>query len=125
MHSPLLLWGCADVSRNEDQNCLLHSVHKYSIENAYLVAVVSEFQTFLWSVGFLCILHYPWVLIGNECYMLYSVVSVFCCRGFDTDGAEVVRPYTPTTLDSDVGFFELVVKVRSQACSTDSSGGTN
>jgi len=33
------------------------------------------------------------------------------CMGIDTDGTEVVRPYTPTTLDSDVGFFDLVVKV--------------
>jgi hypothetical protein len=60
LHSPLLLWGCVDVSSSEDQNCLLHNVHKYSIEN-----------------------------------------------------------------DSDVGFFELVVKVRNQACSTKSSDRTN
>lgn len=32
-------------------------------------------------------------------------------RGEDYQGAEVIRPYTPITLDSDVGFFELVVKV--------------
>ncbi len=60
LHSPLLLWGCADVSSSEDQNCLLHNVHKYSIES-----------------------------------------------------------------DLDVGFFELVVTVRSQACSTNSNGKTN
>ncbi|OAE32337.1 hypothetical protein AXG93_3017s1070 [Marchantia polymorpha subsp. ruderalis] len=31
-------------------------------------------------------------------------------RGQDVEGEEVIKPYTPTTLDSDVGFFELVVK---------------
>jgi cytochrome-b5 reductase len=33
------------------------------------------------------------------------------CMGFDSEGVEVVRPYTPTTLDTDVGYFDLVVKV--------------
>ncbi|GAB4836196.1 NADH-cytochrome b5 reductase [Ancistrocladus abbreviatus] len=33
------------------------------------------------------------------------------CRGKDSQGEEVVRPYTPITLDSDVGYFELVVKM--------------
>lgn len=33
------------------------------------------------------------------------------CRGKDKDGEEVIRPYTPITLDSDVGYFELVVKM--------------
>ncbi|KAJ0045852.1 hypothetical protein Pint_05728 [Pistacia integerrima] len=33
------------------------------------------------------------------------------CRGQDREGKEVVRPYTPITLDSDLGFFELVVKM--------------
>lgn len=32
-------------------------------------------------------------------------------RGKDSLGDEVVKPYTPTTLDSDVGYFELVIKV--------------
>lgn len=32
-------------------------------------------------------------------------------RGEDSEGNEVIRPYTPITLDSDVGYFELVVKV--------------
>ncbi|EFJ10977.1 hypothetical protein SELMODRAFT_229315 [Selaginella moellendorffii] len=35
------------------------------------------------------------------------------CRGKDRDGADVIKPYTPTTLDSDVGYFELVVKIYS------------
>jgi hypothetical protein len=26
-------------------------------------------------------------------------------------GDEVIKPYTPTTLDSDIGYFELVIKV--------------
>ncbi|XP_028807569.1 NADH--cytochrome b5 reductase 1 [Neltuma alba] len=33
------------------------------------------------------------------------------CRGRDSNGEEVIRPYTPITLDSDVGYFELVVKM--------------
>ncbi|KAB1225499.1 NADH--cytochrome b5 reductase 1 [Morella rubra] len=33
------------------------------------------------------------------------------CRGKDSEGQEVIRPYTPITLDSDVGYFELVVKM--------------
>ncbi|GMY23542.1 NADH--cytochrome b5 reductase 1 [Fagus crenata] len=32
------------------------------------------------------------------------------CRGKDSQGVEVIRPYTPITLDSNVGYFELVVK---------------
>lgn len=33
-------------------------------------------------------------------------------RGKDSVGEEVIKPYTvPTTLDSDVGYFELVIKV--------------
>ncbi|PNX76858.1 NADH cytochrome b5 reductase, partial [Trifolium pratense] len=32
------------------------------------------------------------------------------CRGKDAQGDEVIKPYTPTTLDSDVGHFELVIK---------------
>ncbi|KAG2396811.1 NADH--cytochrome b5 reductase [Vigna angularis] len=33
-------------------------------------------------------------------------------RGRDSQGEEVLRSYTPITLDSDVGYFELVVKGR-------------
>ncbi|KAL3579534.1 hypothetical protein D5086_021038 [Populus alba] len=33
------------------------------------------------------------------------------CRGKDSEGQEVTRPYTPITLDSQVGYFELVVKM--------------
>ncbi|KAI4383722.1 hypothetical protein MLD38_009527 [Melastoma candidum] len=36
------------------------------------------------------------------------------CRGKDAVGEEVVKPYTPTTLDSDVGYFELVIKMYPQ-----------
>ncbi|KAJ4724599.1 NADH-cytochrome b5 reductase [Melia azedarach] len=32
------------------------------------------------------------------------------CRGRDALDEEVVKPYTPTTLDSDLGYFELVIK---------------
>lgn len=33
------------------------------------------------------------------------------CRGRDDKGEEVIKPYTPITLDSDVGHFDLVVKM--------------
>ncbi|KAJ6346386.1 hypothetical protein OIU78_008930 [Salix suchowensis] len=36
------------------------------------------------------------------------------CRGKDSVGEEVVKPYTPTTLDSDIGYFELVIKMYPQ-----------
>uniref|UniRef100_A0A2P2KD29 NADH-cytochrome b5 reductase n=1 Tax=Rhizophora mucronata TaxID=61149 RepID=A0A2P2KD29_RHIMU len=36
------------------------------------------------------------------------------CRGKDSQGEEVIKPYTPTTLDSDVGHFELVIKMYAQ-----------
>ncbi|KMZ62622.1 NADH:cytochrome b5 reductase [Zostera marina] len=36
------------------------------------------------------------------------------CRGTDGAGEEVTKPYTPTTLDSDVGYFELVIKMYPQ-----------
>ncbi|XP_062167447.1 NADH--cytochrome b5 reductase 1 [Alnus glutinosa] len=36
------------------------------------------------------------------------------CRGKDSQGEVVIKPYTPTTLDSDVGYFELVIKMYPQ-----------
>ncbi|XP_042409256.1 NADH--cytochrome b5 reductase 1-like isoform X1 [Zingiber officinale] len=36
------------------------------------------------------------------------------CRGKDNLGDEVIKPYTPTTLDSDLGYFELVIKMYPQ-----------
>ncbi|XP_052302323.1 NADH--cytochrome b5 reductase 1 isoform X2 [Populus trichocarpa] len=36
------------------------------------------------------------------------------CKGKDGQGEEVIKPYTPTTLDSDVGQFELVIKMYPQ-----------
>lgn len=36
------------------------------------------------------------------------------CRGQDASGEEVIKPYTPTTLDSDIGSFELVIKMYPQ-----------
>ncbi|GAB2230193.1 hypothetical protein Droror1_Dr00014451 [Drosera rotundifolia] len=36
------------------------------------------------------------------------------CRGKDSQGEEVIKPYTPTTLDTDVGHFELVIKMYPQ-----------
>ncbi|KAA8516284.1 hypothetical protein F0562_016577 [Nyssa sinensis] len=40
------------------------------------------------------------------------------CKGKDSQGEEVIKPYSPTTLDSDVGFFELVIKMYPQGCHT-------
>ncbi|GAB4824558.1 NADH-cytochrome b5 reductase [Ancistrocladus abbreviatus] len=36
------------------------------------------------------------------------------CRGKDAVDEEVIKAYTPTTLDSDVGYFELVIKMYPQ-----------
>ncbi|OWM73592.1 NADH--cytochrome b5 reductase 1-like [Punica granatum] len=36
------------------------------------------------------------------------------CRGKDSQGEDVIKPYTPTTLDSDVGYFDLVIKMYPQ-----------
>lgn len=36
------------------------------------------------------------------------------CRGQDNTGEEVIKPYTPTTLDSDLGNFQLVIKMYPQ-----------
>ncbi|XP_047337947.1 NADH--cytochrome b5 reductase 1 [Impatiens glandulifera] len=36
------------------------------------------------------------------------------CKGKDSVGEDVIKPYTPTTLDSDVGHFELVIKMYPQ-----------
>lgn len=33
------------------------------------------------------------------------------CKGKDAQGDVVIKPYTPTTLDSDLGYFELVIKI--------------
>ncbi|KAJ6803376.1 putative NADH--cytochrome b5 reductase 1 [Iris pallida] len=34
-------------------------------------------------------------------------------------GEEVIKPYAPTTLDSDLGYFELVIKLQGVAMSSD------
>lgn len=49
-------------------------------------------------------------LFAYEC--VSYIYSFIFPRGFASEGVEVVRPYTPTTLDTDVGYFDLVVKVR-------------
>ncbi|XP_047941423.1 NADH--cytochrome b5 reductase 1-like isoform X2 [Salvia hispanica] len=33
------------------------------------------------------------------------------CKGKDRQGGVVIKPYNPITLDSDVGYFELVIKM--------------
>lgn len=51
----------------------------------------------------------------DGCVVHYNTLSleIFCSlyRGKDSLGEEVVKPYTPTTLDTDVGYFDLVIKV--------------
>ncbi|KAI4382633.1 hypothetical protein MLD38_008572 [Melastoma candidum] len=42
-------------------------------------------------------------------YLGLPVGQHIVCRGCDGDGKEVIRPYTPITLDSDKGYFELVM----------------
>ena len=43
---------------------------------------------------------------------VYPLIKlVLHIRGKDSQGEEVIKPYTPTTLDTDVGYFELVIKV--------------
>ena len=46
-----------------------------------------------------------------QCFVIIIWTSSFSNRGKDSQGEEVIKPYTPTTLDSDVGHFELVLKV--------------
>ncbi|CAM8883836.1 unnamed protein product [Rhodiola kirilowii] len=36
------------------------------------------------------------------------------CKGKDAQGEDIIKPYTPTTLDTDVGYFELVIKMYPQ-----------
>ena len=43
--------------------------------------------------------------------MLRILNIIFLNRGKDQHGDDVVKAYTPTTLDSDLGYFELVIKV--------------
>lgn len=50
------------------------------------------------------------------CIIVYAIDffvfnNVPSYRGKDSQGEEVIRPYTPTTLDSDIGYFDLVIKV--------------
>lgn len=41
----------------------------------------------------------------------YNCYLLMLSRGKDSQGEEVMRSYTPITLDSNIGYFELVVKV--------------
>lgn len=54
----------------------------------------------------LCIVCYIFIII-----ILASYMSYLSNRGKDSQGEEIIKPYTPTTLDCDVGYFELVIKV--------------
>ena len=51
-----------------------------------------------------------------RCSLWFFLINITCFfillgRGKDSEGQEVTRPYTPITLDSQAGYFELVVKV--------------
>ncbi|KAG6750836.1 hypothetical protein POTOM_045351 [Populus tomentosa] len=50
--------------------------------------------------------------IGQHISCKFSSFLLFL--GKDGQGEEVIKPYTPTTLDSDVGQFELVIKMYPQ-----------
>ncbi|KAG2618494.1 hypothetical protein PVAP13_3NG079622 [Panicum virgatum] len=50
----------------------------------------------------------------NFCNLDSPPVCPCCSRGQDAAGEEVIKPYTPTTLDSDLGHFELVIKMYPQ-----------
>ncbi|XP_071696146.1 NADH--cytochrome b5 reductase 1-like isoform X2 [Rutidosis leptorrhynchoides] len=43
--------------------------------------------------------------------LLYQHLYFEKQRGEDSQGEEVIKSYTPTTLDTDVGYFELVIKM--------------
>ncbi|KAK4404622.1 NADH--cytochrome reductase 1 [Sesamum angolense] len=44
----------------------------------------------------------------------FNLLFLHPLLGKDSQGEEVIKPYTPTTLDSDVGYFELVIKMYPQ-----------
>ncbi|MFS7904503.1 putative cytochrome-b5 reductase [Helianthus anomalus] len=46
--------------------------------------------------------------------LITLLVVVFKIRGTDSQGQEITKPYTPTTLDTDAGYFELVIKMYPQ-----------
>lgn len=71
------------------------------------------------SCKFVCLPVLPSFLYAlNFELSLFTRISItfWLDRGKDSLGEEVVKPYTPTTLDSDVGYFELVIKVRIHRC---------
>lgn len=49
-------------------------------------------------------------MTNRQSLNIYSFLIVMS-RGKDDQGQDVIRPYTPITLDSDTGYFEIVVKV--------------
>ncbi|PQQ14072.1 NADH--cytochrome b5 reductase 1-like [Prunus yedoensis var. nudiflora] len=51
--------------------------------------------------------------IGQHISCSFST-HCFFIQGKDSLNEDVVKPYTPTTLDSDVGYFELVIKMYPQ-----------
>ncbi|KAI3708228.1 hypothetical protein L2E82_37393 [Cichorium intybus] len=44
----------------------------------------------------------------------FPTLPTYLTRGKDSQGEEVIKPYTPTTLDTDVGYFALVIKMYPQ-----------
>ncbi|KAJ8646496.1 hypothetical protein MRB53_008244 [Persea americana] len=51
---------------------------------------------------------------GLDTLVRYEGVGKCFILGKDGTGEEVLKPYTPTTLDSDIGYFELVIKMYPQ-----------
>ncbi|GJW85737.1 NADH-cytochrome b5 reductase 1 [Tanacetum coccineum] len=44
----------------------------------------------------------------------HKIGQFITCRGKDSQGVEVIKRYHPITIDTDVGYFELVVKMYPQ-----------
>lgn len=64
-----------------------------------------------WSSGVKTWISIQLYFVFSYYVYLFVVFSIWCNRGKDNVGDEVIKPYTPTTLDSDIGYFELVIKV--------------
>ena len=96
--------------------------HVIEIRSAYIcLAIISVLcsQVVGWE-WILQMIHYidsydcktvPFYILFMNVLSMYGEQNTVSNRGKDSQGDEVIKPYTPTTLDSDVGNFELVIKV--------------
>jgi len=57
---------------------------------------------------------FKFALPTSESVLGLPIGQHISCRGQDSLDEEVIKPYTPTTLDSDIGYFELVIKMYPQ-----------